>query len=373
MLRVEANRVEHHDGTELGAAYERWLGALREARDMVCAAPSSGLGVDSAEAHRYLTRLGSTALWIFVEHADPMFPELFREVDEINKLTADNPDNLYLRCPVAGTETYRLWGNRGEAPYFGITIDAGLLVAPGARRGTLAQHRLDELGVRENQDFEIVLGPNRRGARWIELPPDVWSILVRQTFFDRQTQRPATLHIERLGQRPAPEPLDPAQLADRLRRAADFALTWTRILLHLRQTYSRATSRLVATPRETREYGGDPDIHYLAGTWRLAPDEALVIDVEPARRFLYWGFQLCNEWLESLDHRYLRVSTNCRRAAARADGTVRLVVAHQNPGVPNWLETAGHFGGTMLFRWLLAGEEPPVPQVRVVRAGEVEP
>lgn len=369
---MDTERRRRSDCAELGVAYEEWLGALGEVREMLCSAASAGPPVHCAEGYRYLSRLSSTALWIFVEHADPMCPLLYRDTDEINKLTADNPDNLYLRCAVAGTETYRLWGNRGEAPYLGITVDAGVIGGPGGRRGTLAQHRLDELGVGENEDFELILSPRRHAGNWIELAPDAWSILLRQTFFDRQAQRPAALHIERLGQSAGPAPLDPEQMAGGLRRAADFALTWTRIVLRLRETYSQATNQLVATPRETRQYGGDPDIHYLAGFWRLAPDEALVIDVTPARRFLYWGFQLCNDWLESLDYRYFRVSTNNHKARANRNGTVRLVVAHEDPGLPNWLETAGHSEGAMFFRWLLADGEPPAPEVRVVRASELE-
>jgi len=40
-------------------------------------------------------------------------------------------------------------------------------------------------------------------------------------------------------------------------------------------------------------------------------------------------------------------------------------VAHRDPGLPNWIETAGHSLGTMSFRWVRATEAPQ-PQCRVV-------
>jgi len=43
------------------------------------------------------------------------------------------------------------------------------------------------------------------------------------------------------------------------------------------------------------------------------------------------------------------------------DGSIRLVVAHTNPGDPNWLSTSGHNLGIMFFRWLHAD-----PQVQPV-------
>ena len=109
----------------------------------------------------------------------------------------------------------------------------------------------------------------------------------------------------------------------------------------------------------------------MSGYWRLAPGEALVVDVKPAREFLYWGFQLCNYWLESLDYRTRRIATNNGVARLEPDGGARLVAAHEDPGVPNWIDTAGHGEGAMCFRWLLAEDDPPIPEVRVVPFAEL--
>ena len=55
----------------------------------------------------------------------------------------------------------------------------------------------------------------------------------------------------------------------------------------------------------------------------------------------------------------------------REDGSVRIVVAHEDPGVDNWIHTTGHESGTMCFRWIKA-ETHPQPRTRVVKLKEVE-
>ena len=38
------------------------------------------------------------------------------------------------------------------------------------------------------------------------------------------------------------------------------------------------------------------------------------------------------------------------------DGTVRLVIAGEDPGVANWLDTRGHRRGPIVFFWLRTRE-----------------
>ena len=48
----------------------------------------------------------------------------------------------------------------------------------------------------------------------------------------------------------------------------------------------------------------------------------------------------------------------------------RIVVAHRDPSVPNWLETASHDEGTMCLRWVRSDEHPE-PRCRVIRTDDV--
>ena len=74
--------------------------------------------------------------------------------------------------------------------------------------------------------------------------------------------------------------------------------------------------------------------------------------------------------MESLDYRYHRIHLNKHTASYREDGSVRVVVAHEDPGTENWIETAGHDCGTMSWRWVRARENPR-PRTRVVKLDEI--
>ena len=121
-----------------------------------------------------------------------------------------------------------------------------------------------------------------------------------------------------------------------------------------------------------RQRAATATIHYLQSYWKLADDEALVIEARRIPECSAWNFQLSNFWMESLDYRYHRISINKHSAAYEADGSVRIVVAHDDPGPghPNWLETCGHREGGMLFRWIEADEHPGV-DTRVVKLAEL--
>jgi hypothetical protein len=74
--------------------------------------------------------------------------------------------------------------------------------------------------------------------------------------------------------------------------------------------------------------------------------------------------------MESLDYRYFTNPVNKHTAKLEPDGSVRVVVAHEDPGLPNWITTAGHAQGTMCLRWVRAAEHP-VPATRVVKLADL--
>jgi hypothetical protein len=113
--------------------------------------------------------------------------------------------------------------------------------------------------------------------------------------------------------------------------------------------------------------GGDASILYHHSYWQLKEDEALVITFTPPDCDT-WNFQLNNYWMESLDYRYFNIALNKHTAVMRADGRVRMIVAHADPGLPNWIDTCGHTEGTMCLRWyrLRNDAQPVVPDCAVV-------
>jgi hypothetical protein len=103
---------------------------------------------------------------------------------------------------------------------------------------------------------------------------------------------------------------------------------------------------------------------------RLGPDAALIVEVPPPPSCRYWGIQLGSFWMEPIDFANHPSSLNGRQAVLDPDGVFRAVISARDPGVPNWLDTAGHAEGAMLIRWLEC-DTGPRPTAKKVAFDEV--
>jgi len=322
---------------------------------------------NQAEGYRYLSRLARAGLMAFIEHADPKAPVLHRVVDATTKLGADNPDNFYLTAALDGTYDYRVTGRRNTIAYLSFGTQSGNYGRGGGLPPT-GYIESDQIDMDTDGRFELVVSSNTQGGNWLPMSPETGTLVVRQTFGDRNTESPAELTIERIDcaddERRASH-LTPKALDEGLQKAA--ALTAGAPLLFAKwaRDFQKHSNELpLFDPQVSLAAGGDPNITYYHSHWAIAPDEALVIEVMPPE-CEHWNFQLNNYWMESLDYRHFRIHTNKHLAHYEQDGSVRLLVAHEDPGHPNWIETAGHASGTMCFRWVRAKEHPQ-PRTRLV-------
>jgi len=322
---------------------------------------------NQAEGYRYLSRLARAGLMAFIEHADPKAPVLHRVVDATTKLGADNPDNFYLTAALDGTYDYRVTGRRNTIAYLSFGTQSGHYGRGGGLPPT-GYIESDQIDMDTDGRFELVVSSNTQGGNWLPMSPETGTMVVRQTFGDRNTESPAELTIERINcaddERRASH-LTPKALDEGLQKAA--ALTAGAPLLFAKwaRDFQKHSNELpLFDPQVSLAAGGDPNITYYHSHWAIAPDEALVIEVMPPE-CEHWNFQLNNYWMESLDYRHFRIHTNKHLAHYEQDGSVRLLVAHEDPGHPNWIETAGHASGTMCFRWVRAKEHPQ-PRTRLV-------
>ena len=92
--------------------------------------------------------------------------------------------------------------------------------------------------------------------------------------------------------------------------------------------------------------------------WRLAPDEALIIEFENHDGF--WMFTNMGVFWNSMDYLYRPVSYTPSRATVDSDNRVRLVMAHADPGYHNWLDTQGFEEGYITFRNVLSRTCPQI-------------
>ena len=362
--RAEARIVD-------GSAWNELCDRLREAGGVVQRGPSDPL--TRAEGYRYLTRLLRAGLETFVEHADPLAPTLRRPVHETIKMGNDNPDNHYFHASISGAHTYRLRGKRNSVHYLGFATQAGHY---GQGRGMPPTGHLDarELVLEPDGSFEIVLACDRpAGAKnFLSMKPETGSLIVRQSRLDPKTESLAELSLTRTSGPRAESTLSPLLLDAGLSSTTMLMQGASMLFSHWADGFKAHTNQLPRFDQAlSNAMGGVPDIAYYHSYWALSPDEALVIDTVPPPCD-HWNFQLSNHWLESLDYRVHHIHLNTKTGVLRPDGSLRIVVAHTDPGVSNWLETAGHAFGAMCFRWVRPDvDPPPVPSTRVVKVDSV--
>ncbi|MAT94629.1 MAG: hypothetical protein CME59_18815 [Halioglobus sp.] len=324
--------------------------------------------LDRAKGLRLMARNIALGLQFHLDNNDPACPELLHYFDPLRKQGGDNADALYVGAPVDGAHTYRISGQRGTARYFAVTVlEDGVTPWGGAVVGSLVD---DEIDVAEDGSFEIVLSPDEHPGNWIRTTPGAWRVTVRQFFADWVNEAPMDARIDCLDAEAGGPRFDIDTLCQGLDRAANWVRAsttyWADMLdrwqarpnhfLSYRQLDDNAID---ATP------GGEPLICY----WRVPADEALLVRVTPpAARF--WSVEFGNYWWETMDYRYRLCSTNCHHAVLEDSGELLLVVAHDDPGVPNWLDPSGHGEGYITVRWIGAAE-CPTPHCEQVPLGEL--
>jgi len=111
------------------------------------------------------------------------------------------------------------------------------------------------------------------------------------------------------------------------------------------------------------------DACYAFASYGIGPDEALVVTHRPpACRF--WNLVVWNPFLATEAFTDAHTSINNGSAVPNKDGTVTIVIAHDDLDHPNAVSTAGRAQGALAFRWFLADQVPDRPAVEVVKAAD---
>jgi hypothetical protein len=361
-----------------GTSWEEFCDTLKAAGSVVLSEISPDDPFNRAEGWRYLSRLTRAALETFVEAGDPQAPVFQRTAHETIKMGMDNPDNVYQSAPINGKFKYRITGTRGTVHYLGFGTQAGNYGATGSLN-TTGYLEAKDLKLGPDGTFEIFVSSERDSEtdhpNWLPMAPDSRTLIIRQTRLDHANEEVAQVRIERIDGPNQPRPLDPERLDRALVSSARFVLGCSKLFNSWANDWKQHVNELPRfDPDKALAAGGDPNIAYFHSYWRLAPDEALVIEATPPECD-YWNFQLSNHWLESLEYRYFPIHVNKHTARARADGSVRIVVAHEKPAdadpTDNWLDTCGHEFGAMCWRWIRAKEHPQ-PTTRVVKLDQLK-
>ena len=412
----------------LRAAFDQMIDQLQAARDAIDTPELFPVPADErnlAEGYRYL--MGYLLGGIERALNDPLYPKFMRAIQPMNRATIDNSDAVYLYTEIDGNHTYRIRGKaldsrhwRGEEPALGRRApqyvifelasgyagDSGSLaeLIPGTRinTGTLDCHALK---VEDDGHFEILVAPEKPAGytgnfllsrRTSGDKEYVGRYLTcRELFHDWANEDLLDLEILREGCEKTPRPPIDEEGATRMMRTVGELTNnqmrfWNVFYTQLLETYGKTQMGL--SQEGERQFmpvndmnapnalgiatgGGQSTNIYSGGVYQLAPDEALVIEsrvpVEPS----FLGFHLSNLWGESLDFESYQSNLNPALMEMTEDGLYRWVVANEDPGVPNWVDTTGLGHGFLTVRYTYEKQPPqedwPTLHVEKVKLADV--
>jgi len=331
---------------------------------------------DVAEALRVIVHHLATGVETQFEQ-DPAHPTFREIVTPWRKALGDNADARYHDAVLHPAGTYRIRGNTGGAVYVSITVEAG--AEQGAfPSGTVGVINDTEFDVAADGSFELTVGGPAQDRAWLGLAPDASRLTMRHYW--ESAEPPATpptpdlaLSIELVAgevpERPA-APTD-ASVAQAITRMATYVRS--RTLESMAKPGEGDQPAFVSRIPHEFPPPVPPGAHALAAAdaaysmspYLLGPDEALVIRARwPECRCA--SVSLWNRQLQTFDYLRGRVSLNRASSVLDDDGWFRVVIAHEDPGVPNWITTEGRPFGLVFWRFMLPEGPIETPVAEVV-------
>ncbi len=402
------------EGAESRRALHALLGTLAEIdRRPLAADRGPEDPAEVASGVRFLLHLLGGGLDLALE-ADPRRPAFRPTMSAGRRFYGDNPDAIYQSTTIDPTLAWRIRGRTQGAVYTSFTVEGGGSLDTRYPPGRVVSSLNDtKLGVAADGRYALVasVAPWSGPEAWLPLAPDACSIVTRHYFEgDEPVDRRLAIPIEI---EPIDGPADPstgaskgpssgtsigspndswtgsasremfgrafarddAALARGIRRVENF-------VRGLSLDYGRNGPAIDFASSEPNRFGppsgwsgevgqGPVDQSNLWAPFALEDGEALVIEGRfPRCRFA--NLVVWNRNLQSLGRPGTRASLNRRQTRLEADGSFRIVVAHTDPGVPNWLDTGGEPRGVVFVRYLLPEERPEGLEARVVRAARID-
>ena len=341
-----------------GEAWDYLLEKLQEVGKIVRSEAVPNGPVDRASGYRHLLVLLGVGIDELLRRGLDQVPAIKPSgMDAAYKWGMDCPDCIYVGSALEGESTYRLWGHRGSARYVGLQVMAGMASSANAL--------LDEFELDPDGNFEIILSADPHEGNWIPLDAGATMLVVRHFFYDWEHEVPVTMSIQRLsGPASGDEPVVEEPKAAMARQVVALGAFVEENLNFFLAFSNPEAPNTFLPPLDGTAMGAAAENRPVIGSWKLAPHEALIIEVTPPKG-LYWGYSLGNIWWETIDYSNHQSSLNGFQAVVDHDGMLRVVVAHHDPGVANWLDTAQHSEGPIILRCVRT-ESAPVPKTRVV-------
>lgn len=356
--------------------------AREQARKLLLADPVAPSKDGAAGLDRALDQwvMGQVASII---NADPSRPVLFWAVDNTPRawcghvfpgaaVAIDNPDNVNRVAPLDGAWRYVLKGCFGKVPTAQMNINVTLAADGQLRWGdAIATLTNRDIIADEHGCFTVTLDKEPASGRpnHMQLVDGPLQLAIRDSHGDwRQEATEFTLEVAAGPAPPAVKSED--QLAAEVAAGLEsFVAFW----LGFKNSFwnTPEPNQVIGPAGRAREGGWGTQA---GGRFRLEDDQALVITTVSGGSD-YTGFQISDPWMISPTPLHRTTSRNLGQCAANPDGSYTYVVSLVDPGVANWIDTAGLHEGWFMLRWQNLGADAVIEQlvsdVRLVALDEL--
>jgi hypothetical protein len=352
--------------------WDAFIASLRTLPDQILAKLPEAKRADpqlQAEAGRLALESLASGL-IDMIGGDGDFPAFLPAISYLLNVGQPNADTIYRSARLAPGGAYRLCGTRGSLNQ----VKIGQVVPRSAETGSgRAYLDVNELTVDHKGRFDVLISadrPHGHAGDWWELRPSATGLLLRMVSSDWTNEVSPTFSIERID-RPMGRPrTSAAEMEQRLAalspRVCSMALMFVDHVEQLRsEGYVHRFKEF-----DISQSGGLVGQFYYEAVYELADDEALIIESPVPDVCPYRSIILTNEIYETTDWYNNHSSLNGAQSAQDGDGLLRFVVSAQDPGVKNWLDTAGYPTGIVQGRWTDCSSQP-IPSARKVKLVEV--
>ena len=292
-------------------------------------------------------------------------------------LAQPNPDAVYYYAPVDGRGTYRVTGERGNAPVTGFAVGNRIIGMDSSPGKGLGNYDFDDLEMDADGNFEVTFSserPDGHSGNWLPLPTDADFILVRQFSYEWGREKDVRLAIERIdaGSQIRP-PLTPSEIDAKLTHLfAGYARNLSGISIGAVQRCAERGFVNSFNLNTFQELGNGEDWPqaYFETVFDIADDEALILETELPEKRPYWNVQVIDALWNQVEYVYRQSSLNGHQAAIDGDGKFRAVLSHRDPGIANWLDTGENLYGMMIGRWYRCSSQP-TPTLKKVKFADL--
>jgi hypothetical protein len=281
----------------------------------------------------------------------------------------DNPDSVYRVIPISGEERYEIRGRVGANR---MTENYFTLWDPDM--GTVAVLNGRTMEVDADGSFVITVDSDPANGRpnHVQTTPEAHEFYIRDVLLNWDRDDPNHLSVQRLGPEPATPPRTLDEQADATAAMMAYFANFTGKLSH--GVYKMAPNKFDLAWSADR-VGAMRNQVYVMGRFELNPGEAFVVDVSDGGAE-YFTVPLSNIWGTTLEIVNRSGSLNKAQSVPNEDGTYTYVIAPDDPGVANWIDSDGLHEAIVTLRMAEFGGDGPTEDLgahgRVVRLDDLD-